>query len=91
MKNMRRCPACGCRRKPSHEKRCGTKLANSPDCIPFKEFDYVAWKEKMQFETKAFLNYVDVGVDALKDARPIDMGGTITNGDPKVFFAGDKV
>ena len=32
MKNMRRCLACGRRRKPGHEKRAGTDLAYTPQC-----------------------------------------------------------
>lgn len=33
MKNMRRCVACGRRRKPGHERRVGKENAYSPQCL----------------------------------------------------------
>ena len=33
MKNMRKCRACGRRRKPGHEKRAGTPKAYTPQCL----------------------------------------------------------
>jgi len=35
MKRMIRCPACGRQRKVGHEKRVGTPLAYSPQCIRY--------------------------------------------------------
>ena len=39
IKNMR-CPACERRHKRSHEKRVGTKLAYSPECIKLPRHPY---------------------------------------------------
>lgn len=44
MKRNMRCPACGRRRKPSHEKRCGTQKAYSTDCQRYEDFDMQKYK-----------------------------------------------
>lgn len=44
MINRVHCSACGKRRKPSHEKVCGTEKAHSPDCKVSKEFNLEAYK-----------------------------------------------
>lgn len=47
MKSNRRCLECGRRRKPSHEKRCGTEKAYTPECIIDEKFDMKAYKLKI--------------------------------------------
>ena len=39
-----RCLVCGCQRKPSHEKRCGTDKANDPACVTYDKFDGKAYR-----------------------------------------------
>ena len=33
-----KCPACNRRRKPAHERLCGTKEAYSPDCLNYNDW-----------------------------------------------------
>jgi len=48
MKKNIRCIVCGCRRKPAHEKNCGTDKANSPACVPYEKFDRKAYKAEQK-------------------------------------------
>jgi hypothetical protein len=60
MKKNIRCEACGRKRKPGHEKRCGTKKAYSEKCQKYevvkaeidkkKEAEKKARKEKVAVE-----------------------------------------
>lgn len=42
------CPACGRKRKPSHEKRCGTPKAYHPECQKYEGLNKKEWREKIK-------------------------------------------
>lgn len=45
MKKQIRCLACGRRRKPGHEKRCGTDKAYHKDCRIWEPLSHEKWKQ----------------------------------------------
>lgn len=55
MKKHIRCNVCGRKRKPGHEKRCGTKNAYNPGCVKYEKFnyaEYIALKNQIAREKK---------------------------------------
>ena len=61
MKKNMKCLACGRKRKPSHEKRCGTPKAYSPECETYEDFDYQEYKVALAQKI----------IDSLKEAEKL--------------------
>jgi len=53
MKKHMRCPACGRKRKPSHEKKCKTDKKHNPDCKVYAEFDSKTYRAELKAQIKA--------------------------------------
>ena len=79
MKSQSRCPACGRRRKPSHEKRVGTPKAYSKDCVRHEDFDPKAWHDAQEAKMKV---EQEIKAQAEQKVEPVPVQSAEPAGEP---------